>query len=64
MASGCCKVCGRYVEYLLIGDFCSDGCKSKFYKEQEYQWAAQRKAEEEKKEQIFRDKVKTAASVA
>ena len=64
MASGCCKVCGRYVEYLLIGDFCSDGCKSKFYEEQEYQRAAQRKAEEEKKEQIFRDKVKTAASVA
>jgi len=64
MASGCCKVCGRYVEYLLIGDFCSDGCKSKFYKEQADQRVAQRKAEEEKKEQIFRDKVKTAASVA
>ena len=64
MASGCCKVCGRYTEYLLIGDFCSDGCKSKFYSEQSKNYYAQKKAEQEKQEQIFRDKVKTAASVA
>ena len=62
-ADGYCKTCGKYFPFLNTGGYCAD-CFSKHNREIERQRDAERRAEEDRKRQIFRDNIKTGAAVA